>query len=120
MNDLAEQPGFLVCQRMPSGSKVMMCRQPRLVSRALLEERKEKPKAQKREGDGRSDEEGVGRQPQAPVNWHLKSSTHTPSVPLSLSFENRVPLTIPLPERQTQWDGGSTIQRFKSNQPTIE
>ena len=31
----------------------------------------------------------------------------TPSVPLSLSLENRAPLTIPLPERQTQWDGGS-------------
>ena len=31
----------------------------------------------------------------------------TPSVPLSLSFENRAPLTIPVPERQTQWDGGS-------------
>jgi len=24
-----------------------------------------------------------------------------------LSLENRVPLTIPVPERQTQWDGGS-------------
>ena len=37
--------------------------------------------------------------------WLLR---RTPSVPLSLSFENRAPLTIPLPERQTQWDGGST------------
>ena len=34
----------------------------------------------------------------------------TPSVPLSLSFENRAPLTIPLPERQTQWDGGSRCE----------
>ena len=33
--------------------------------------------------------------------------TPTHSVPLSLSFENRAPLTIPVPERQTQWDGGS-------------
>jgi len=26
-----------------------------------------------------------------------------------LSLENRAPLTIPLPERQTQWDGGSRL-----------
>ena len=35
----------------------------------------------------------------------------TPSVPLSLSLENRAPLTIPIPERQTQWDGGSITTR---------
>ena len=40
----------------------------------------------------------------------LKPLNVTPSVPLSLSFENRAPLTIPLPERQTQWDGGSTTE----------
>ena len=35
----------------------------------------------------------------------------TPSVPLSLSFENCAPLTIPVPERQTQWDEGSKCQK---------
>jgi len=42
----------------------------------------------------------------------------TPSVPLSLSLENRAPLTIPLPERQTQWDGGSMGQAA-SGAPTF-
>ena len=41
------------------------------------------------------------------VAAHVRACRGTPSVPLSLSLENRAPLTIPLPERQTQWDGGS-------------
>ena len=40
----------------------------------------------------------------------------TPSVPLSLSLENRAPLTIPVPERQTQWDGGSTLHALYYNE----
>jgi len=49
----------------------------------------------------------VSRRQAVTERYERRASSSTPSVPLSLSFENRAPLTIPVPERQTQWDGGS-------------
>jgi hypothetical protein len=43
----------------------------------------------------------------------LLGAQHTPSVPLKVSLENRVPLTNTFPGRHFQWDGGSSVQSQK-------